>query len=195
METAKIIDPRWLNCQDCPLHLTARSHVLWDASPGWEQAERLDALFVGEGPGRSEDLLGKPFVGRSGRLLRQALEDSGWTQGDLVWGMSNLVACRPCDGYLSGNRAPSVPEIQACKPRLASLVANTKPHWVVLLGRVPQAEASSFARWRIPTFGMTHPAALTRQGGVGSPAYRCMVTQLQHLATDCRLRKEVLACG
>ena len=76
-----------------------------------------DLLFVGEGPGREEDLAGEPFVGRSGKLLDRLMwEEVGLTRAQCY--IANVVKCRP-----PNNRDPAPAEIEACRPYLEEQVA------------------------------------------------------------------------
>src|SRR5438105_6983106 len=75
-----------------------------------------DLMFVGEAPGREEDLKGEPFVGRAGKLLDQlVMEEMGLTRDSFYVG--NVLKCRP-----PGNRDPKPEEIESCRPYLESQV-------------------------------------------------------------------------
>ena len=85
-------------------------------------------LFIGEAPGRQEDLQGKAFVGRAGRLLDEMLREIGFdTDRDAL--IANVVKCRP-----PGNRAPKPEEVQKCLPFLKEQIEFVKPRLIVLLG-------------------------------------------------------------
>ena len=87
-----------------------------------------DLLFVGEGPGREEDLAGEPFVGRSGKLLDRLMwEEIGLTRAECY--IANVVKCRP-----PKNRDPAPDEIEACRPYLAGQIALIDPDVIVTLG-------------------------------------------------------------
>lgn len=129
-------------------------------------------MFVGEGPGRDEDLKGEPFVGRSGQLLdRLVLEELGLRRDAFY--IANVVKCRP-----PGNRDPLDDEVAACSGFLAAQVELVDPRVLVTLGKVATRvllrtdEAISSLRGRthewhgrvvVPTF---HPAYALRGGGV-----------------------------
>ena len=93
-----------LACQRCPLHITRRSVVF---GQGVENAE---VLFVGEGPGQSEDEQGLPFVGRSGQLLDKYLFAIDLDRASNCY-IANIVKCRPPQ-----NRDPLPAESEACMP-------------------------------------------------------------------------------
>ena len=80
-----------------------------------------DLLFVGEGPGREEDLAGEPFVGRSGKLLDRLMwEEIGLTRAECY--IANVVKCRP-----PNNRDPAPNEIEACRPYLDEQITLIEP--------------------------------------------------------------------
>jgi uracil-DNA glycosylase family 4 len=85
-------------------------------------------MLIGEAPGASEDAQGRPFVGRSGRLLDQLLHETGFNpEHDLY--ICNAVKCRP-----PGNRKPKRHELAACRPWLEQQIALVDPPLVGLLG-------------------------------------------------------------
>ena len=87
-------------------------------------------MIVGEAPGQNEDLQGKAFVGRAGRLLDQLMKDIGFdTDRDSV--IVNVVKCRP-----PKNRAPLPKEVEACFPFLTKQIELVKPRFILLLGAV-----------------------------------------------------------
>jgi DNA polymerase len=129
-----------------------------------------DLMFVGEGPGRDEDLAGEPFVGRSGQLLdRLMAEEMGLERRQCY--IANVVKCRP-----PGNRDPRPEEVSACRPYLETQIDLIAPRVVVTLGnfavRVLLETTTGITRLRgraypfrtgvlVPTF---HPAAALRGG-------------------------------
>jgi DNA polymerase len=84
--------------------------------------------FVGEGPGADEDAQGRPFVGRSGQLLRDAIRGAGLREAEVFLG--NVIKCRP-----PGNRDPLPDEIEACRGYLFAQLALVQPRVIVTLGR------------------------------------------------------------
>lgn len=85
-------------------------------------------VFIGEAPGREEDLKGEPFVGRGGRLLDDALREAGVDRSMIF--ICNLVKCRP-----PSNRRPRKDEIAACSRFLESELRDVKPKVVCALGQ------------------------------------------------------------
>jgi uracil-DNA glycosylase len=90
------------NCTMCPLGTQGRTNIVF--GKGNPDA---DILFIGEGPGASEDQLGRPFVGRSGKLLTKALEGLGIQREEVF--ITNIVKCRP-----PNNRPPTPQESTTC---------------------------------------------------------------------------------
>ena len=84
-------------------------------------------LFIGEAPGAAEDKVGKPFVGRSGKLLDELLSHINLTREDVY--ITNTVKCRP-----PNNRNPTTEEIKACTPHLDREIAQIKPKIIIPLG-------------------------------------------------------------
>ncbi len=88
---------------------------------------KAELVFVGEGPGRDEDIQGLPFVGRSGKLLTQMIEAMGLTRQQVY--ICNVVKCRPPE-----NRAPEKDEVATCSPFLMRQLDVIKPKVIVCLG-------------------------------------------------------------
>ena len=110
-------------CTRCELH---RSRT--EAVPG-EGPTHAEIMFIGEGPGASEDKQGRPFVGASGRFLDQLLEQAGVTRTDVF--ITNVVKCRP-----PGNRDPLPDEINTCTSNyLQHQIEIINPSIIVTLGR------------------------------------------------------------
>lgn len=108
-------------CTACPLHQT-RTQVVFGAGNA-----NADLMFVGEGPGATEDQQGLPFVGRAGRLLDQLLGEIGLDRSEVF--VANVVKCRP-----PGNRDPHPNEIESCHHFLRSQVELIEPKVICTLG-------------------------------------------------------------
>lgn len=89
-------------------------------------------LFVGEGPGNSEDVLGQPFRGPAGRLLDDIIENG---IPGIPFCMTNIVGCIPKENDLTKARSPSPEAIAACKSRLKEIVWMCRPRVIVLVGQ------------------------------------------------------------
>jgi uracil-DNA glycosylase family 4 len=111
-----------LSCSKCGLSQT-RQHVIFG-----EGNIDADILIIGEAPGRDEDLIGRPFVGKSGQLLDKILEACGFNRQKHVF-ISNIVKCRP-----PGNRPPTPQESATCIPWLFKQVEIIDPKMMILLG-------------------------------------------------------------
>lgn len=110
------------NCTRCKLSCK-RTHVV--VGEGHPQAK---LLLIGEGPGETEDLEGRPFVGKAGLLLDKMIEALGLRRTDVY--IANVVKCRP-----PGNRNPELDEIAACSPFLERQVALIRPRVILGLGK------------------------------------------------------------
>ena len=113
-----------LNCRRCAL-CDARTHVVFG-----QGVPTAEVMFVGEGPGASEDEQGQPFVGRSGQLLDHYLEAVDLSREKNVY-IANIIKCRPPQ-----NRDPLPEESAACMPWLRQQFQLIRPKIVVCLGRV-----------------------------------------------------------
>tara|TARA_Y100000310_G_C20465730_1_gene707563 strand:- start:103 stop:663 length:561 start_codon:yes stop_codon:yes gene_type:complete len=91
-----------------------------------EGSEFPDVVFIGEAPGRDEDIQSKPFVGRSGKLLRTFLKELDFNN----YYITNLVKCRP-----PGNRDPTASEVKNCFPYLQLQLDKLNPKVICTLGR------------------------------------------------------------
>jgi len=150
------------NCTKCALH-EHRTNVVFGT--GNRSAE---VLFVGEGPGEQEDLLGEPFVGRAGKLLDNMLKIIGLDRRTNFY-LANIVKCRPPQ-----NRDPLNVEQQACLDWLRTQYLLIKPKIVVCLGRIAAMELISadfkitrdHGKWYdkdgVKFMALYHPAALLR---------------------------------
>ncbi len=146
---------QWQACRKCSLCFR-RSKVVF--ARGILPAP---ILFIGEAPGKSEDVIGKPFIGPAGKLLDRIIERAIDGQYDYV--LTNLVCCIPKDS--KGDKLGDPPDvsIKACAPRLREFAGLCKPELIVLVGKLP-------AKWvpRLLKFGNTrtveiiHPAAILR---------------------------------
>ena len=110
-----------LNCRKCSL-CEARSNVVFGVGNPCAKV-----MFIGEGPGRNEDLQGEPFVGAAGKFLNELLEDAGLKREDIF--IANVLKCRP-----PANRNPQPHEIEACAPYLRAQTKIINPDVIVTLG-------------------------------------------------------------
>ncbi len=148
-------------CQSCGL-CEHRAHTAFG-----EGDLHADVMLVGEGPGREEDLQGRPFVGPAGQLLDRMLAAVDIRRADVY--IANVVKCRP-----PGNRNPSDEEAAACLPYLRAQYALLRPRIVVCLGavamrhlmgremRITRDRGKWLERGGTLFMGTYHPAALLR---------------------------------
>ena len=90
-------------------------------------SETADLMFVGEAPGRDEDLKGEPFVGAAGQLLTRMIEAMGLKREDVY--IANIIKCRP-----PKNRDPRPDEIDTCEPFLHQQIHAIAPRILIALG-------------------------------------------------------------
>lgn len=111
------------DCQRCPL-AAKRTHIVFGVGNPC-----APLMFIGEGPGRDEDLQGLPFVGAAGELLTGIIKAMGYARDDVY--IANIVKCRP-----PGNRDPEPDEVETCIPFLKKQIEAIEPRAIVALGRV-----------------------------------------------------------
>ncbi|MEM4700263.1 MAG: type-4 uracil-DNA glycosylase [Candidatus Nezhaarchaeales archaeon] len=113
---------RVAECRRCELWRTRTNPVVGEGSL------RPRVVFIGEAPGRSEDLQGRPFVGAAGQLLTELLSSIGLTRGEVY--IANVLKCRP-----PNNRDPLPEEVEACSPFLDEQLRALRPPIISTLGR------------------------------------------------------------
>lgn len=157
-------------CTKCRL-CEARTNTV----PG-EGAERARLVVVGEGPGKTEDETGRPFVGKAGELLTKILSAIGLAREQVY--ICNIVKCRPPE-----NRTPQYDEIAACVPYLFRQIELIGPGVILAMGNTAAqtllntkqslgALRSRVHRFRgIPVIVTYHPAALLRNPNWKKPTW------------------------
>lgn len=172
----------WSKCRACNIGFRARKHVLGKGflSP--------DVVFIGEGPGKTEDIEGAPFVGRAGQLLDKAIQQARFFQEPEVVRptvfFTNLVACRPCNVLGGPNREPLEREIINCRPRLLETLYILNPQCIVAVGGLARDWILPHARKDIKKYHILHPAYILRQGGESSPVWKHYVKSIQEVFKD-----------
>ena len=167
---------RWKDCQECTLcHGRSKVIIARGQVP-------CDVLFIGEAPGVSENVLGKPFVGPAGQLLdRIIFKAFKGIDKLLTYALTNLVGCIPLDE--TGNKAgqPDDAEIMACAPRLQEFYALCKPRLVVCVGQLAEVWIDFVIPSRqedeVPVIHIAHPAYIIRANYAqqGLMEQRCVV--------------------
>jgi DNA polymerase len=152
-------------CQACPLGGQRIRFVFGEGAPG------ARILFIGEGPGRDEDLQGRPFVGKAGELLDKMLGAVELDRTQVY--IANVVKCRPPD-----NRTPTPEEARCCLSYLKRQIELIRPKVIVTLGATPLRELLGVqtgitrirGQWQrlemlggIPVMPTFHPAYVLRQ--------------------------------
>lgn len=109
------------NCKDCNLHKTCSNYVFGEGN--------LNAriMFIGEAPGKKEDELGRPFVGRAGRIFDDMLDSIKLSRDDVY--ISNILKCRP-----PKNRNPLKSEIEKCIKYIDKQIEIINPDIITPLG-------------------------------------------------------------
>jgi len=160
-------------CRKCGLCGTRTNTVFADGSP------QAKLLFIGEAPGRDEDLKGVPFVGRAGQLLDKMIAAIQLRRDEVY--ICNVLKCRPPE-----NRTPAPEEVEQCLPYLEQQLALVRPALICALGlSAVQAllkTKSSMASLRgrtyeyrgVPLIPTYHPAALLRNPGLKREAWEDM---------------------
>ena len=159
-------------CRKCTIGYERRNNVYGEGDP----CARL--MVIGEGPGETEDELGRPFVGRAGQLLDRMLGAIGLPR-DAVY-ICNTVKCRPTVVGPNGprNRAPEPQEMENCRPFLDEQIEIVAPSVILALG-APAAKSflgrdfqitKMRGRWYVgprdsPLMVTFHPAYILRQTG------------------------------
>lgn len=147
-------------CTKCVLHQSRKNVVFGEGNVN------ADLMFIGEGPGRDEDLHGRPFVGQSGQLLTKMIKAMGYERSEVY--IANIVKCRP-----PYNRNPNPDEGKYCLNYLNRQIELIKPKVLVLLGAVPlsflldkRGITRLHGQWHeymgIKTMPSFHPAYLLR---------------------------------
>jgi len=138
-------------CHGCPLYRDKRhrtTYVPTDAiyhETGEDgETPKVDILFVGDAPGRTEDQVGYPFAGEAGGEVRAALSKAGI---DHSYAVANTVRCRPVDES-GNNRAPSVEEVAACSHYIRQDIEQLNPKIVVLVGNLAVQTLGEHPDWK-----------------------------------------------
>ena len=157
------LDETIKKCKKCNLHKTRRNTVFGEGDPD------SNIMIIGEAPGREEDEVGRPFVGRAGKLLNEFLKSINLNRDSVF--IVNTIKCRPPE-----NRDPEASEISACSDYLDQQINIIKPKVLVLLGKIaanrllgedmPMSELRLkkffIDKYDIPIIVFYHPAYILR---------------------------------
>jgi DNA polymerase len=148
-------------CTRCKLHRGRKQLVFGVGDP------KAELMFVGEAPGRDEDIQGEPFVGRAGKLLTDIIEAIGLSRKDVY--ICNVIKCRPPE-----NRNPDPDEIEQCEPFLKAQIDSVRPKLICTLGKfaaqtllkaetpISKLRGHFFEYNGVPLMPTYHPAFLLR---------------------------------
>ena len=162
-------------CERCGL-AGSRTRTVFGSG---DSAARI--VFIGEAPGREEDLQGLPFVGRAGQLLTKMLAAIGFTRDEVY--ITNILKCRP-----PGNREPQENEMAACESYLVRQLELISPVIICALGRIAAhgllRSGASLGTLRqgvhyyndVPVAVTYHPAALLRNPNLKRDAWEDLQT-------------------
>jgi len=168
------------DCQNCVLGSTRTNFVFGAGNPNAE------LMFIGEAPGRDEDLQGIPFVGAAGKLLTKMIEAMGLKREDVF--IANILKCRP-----PNNRDPMPKEMTACNSILMQQISIIKPTYICALGRIAAQSLldtktplgklrGSFHEWNgIRLLVTYHPSALLRNPNWKKPAWEDLQILMKEL--------------
>lgn len=120
--TLESLKKQAMECHLCELSKSRHKVVFGEGNAN------ADILFIGEGPGASEDSSGKPFVGRSGELLTKMIENVLHISRSDVY-ITNIVKCRP-----PNNATPTPVQAHTCQPYLMKQIELIKPKLIIALG-------------------------------------------------------------
>ena len=157
------LDETIKKCKKCNLHKTRQNTVFGEGDPD------SNIMIIGEAPGREEDEVGRPFVGRAGKLLNEFLKSINLNRDSVF--IVNTIKCRPPE-----NRDPEASEISACSDYLDQQINIIKPKVLVLLGKIaanrllgedmPMSELRLkkffIDKYDIPIIVFYHPAYILR---------------------------------
>lgn len=135
-----------------------------------------DVLFVGEAPGVSEDVVGKPFVGPAGKLLDRIIDQSGLAN-HCTYALTNLICCIPReDGSKAGE--PSEESILSCRQRLIEFVYLCHPKLIICVGSLAVKHVPIAVGPNLGYISIVHPAAILRANVAqqGFLIQKCVVT-------------------
>jgi DNA polymerase len=187
-ETLDLIREELEQCGRCALGATRHKLVFGVGSP------QARLVFVGEAPGRDEDLQGEPFVGEAGQLLTKIIQAMGFERNEVY--ICNVLKCRP-----PNNRNPEPDEIEKCEPFLLRQLQAIGPQAIVCLGTfaahtlLRSTEPISKLRGRfhdyhgIPLMPTFHPAFLLRNPNMKREVWDDVQKVMKLLGKDMSARK------
>ena len=183
-----------MNFDDCRLKKTATHTVFSDGNP------KTDIMFIGEAPGKEEDKQGKPFVGRSGKLLDKMMSYIGLNRSNIY--ITNVIPWRP-----PANRPPTPEEITICEPFLRRHIELINPKILILIGNISTKTllktSQGITKLRgelhyyqpdkenIPSLPMLHPSYLLRTPIRKQDAWKDFLMLKQYIEKYCLTIRDI----
>lgn len=173
-----------LACTKCRALAHSRHHVVFGAGDQW-----AELLFIGEAPGRDEDLKGEPFVGRAGELLTKIIQAMGLQRHEVY--IANVLKCRPPE-----NRVPEPEEVSNCRPYLERQIELIQPKVIVALGAtalralldvhlgITKMRGTWYTYRGIPIMPTFHPAYLLRNPAAKREVWQDMQAVVKKLGRE-----------
>ena len=171
-------------CVKCPELVRCRHNVVFGVGD-----PHTELMFIGEAPGRDEDLEGEPFVGRAGELLTKIIQAMGLKRHEVY--IANVLKCRPPE-----NRTPLPDEVANCLPYLLAQIELIKPKVIVVLGAtamkalldvqlgITKMRGNWYNFQGIPIMPTFHPAYLLRNPAAKKDVWQDMQTVLAKLGRE-----------
>ena len=177
-----LIKQKALICDECPELVKNRTNVVFG-----EGNQSAKIMFIGEAGGRTEDEMGRPFVGASGKLLDNIIKACGWKREDVY--ICNCICCRP-----PNNREPTKNECENCRPFLDAQIKTVNPEFIILLGTtasgnilnipVSRARGSIYDFNGIKTIATYHPSYLLRSPSKKKDVWEDLQVVIKSLRQD-----------
>ncbi len=153
------------NCRKCDLWKKRKNTVVG------EGIVNAKVMFIGEAPGYKEDLLGKPFVGKAGKILNELLHCGEFERNDVY--ITNILKCRP-----PKNRNPKSAEISICTSYLDKQIRNIQPKVIATLGNFSTTYILKKFKLKVEEIGKIHGKIYP----IKSLTFECSIIPLYHPA-------------
>jgi len=171
--------PKWLTlkcqqCERCPLAYVRRSVVVGKGECP------ANIMFLGEAPGKSEDIIGEPFTGVSGRLLNMIIDKAEELSKFCAFEyfFTNTILCHPTNVKGGDNREPLPAEVACCSQNIMKIYAQVQPRIVVFVGKFAE---KYYKKEFTVNATILHPSFILRQGGRSSPLFLQTVRVLSEI--------------
>ena len=173
-----------LACTKCRELAGSRTNVVFGVGD-----PRAELMFIGEAPGRDEDLEGEPFVGRAGELLTKIIQAMGFARHEVY--IANVLKCRPPQ-----NRVPLPDEVENCRPYLLKQIELIKPKAIVVLGAtamkalldvqipISKMRGNWYTFRGVPIMPTFHPAYLLRNSAAKKEVWQDMQAVVAKLGRE-----------